>query len=445
MNPSTLYRPVWAEGVMLSQQHMQAQEAYLDAQAARRYRTLHAGSYGFDRLEFDLSALSHNCLAINYLTCIFENGSLLEFTASPGRELQLQLPDELEVGEVMLALPANRAVDNIDGYPDRGQLAGFRADFLDLPDYHDPERRREVMVALPNISLLMDAPAAGEFDCLPCCRLRRNSQGGIVLDPDFVPPLLNLRASPYLSGWLTRQIYSLEGKIVELCRGERECGQVGQAGAENSIPLLLQVLKPAQAVLTHFQSLQQLHPESLFVEMVRLLAALPSMEPTPAIDSLPNYQHKQLGPVFAALEQLLQQKLGGLTIEQAHPLVFERHSDALYQIAHIDRSYFQQCDFYLAVYVESADTQWIESFANQVKVGSGQQIEMIVASALKGAGVSHCQRPPDRLRIKSGYEYFRLEPFGKFWQAVADEQSLACFVPLSLQQACIELLTVDKE
>ena len=446
MSLSTRYRPVWAEGVLLSQQHMQSQEAYLDARESRRYRTLQTSGYGFDRMEIDLAELSCNRLTVKHFMCIFESGTLLEFSASPGRELQLHLPEQFEGGEVLLALPANRAVDSIDGYPERGQLAGYSADFIEMPDFNDPARCREVMVALPNVRLLTDIPVSGDFDCLPCCRLCRDSQGGIVLDPDFVPPVLNCHASPYLSGWLTRQIHSLDGKVGELFRREATDGQINPHGAGQSQHLLLlPVLNSALAVLNHYLSLRQLHPSVLFTEVVRLLASLPSTDAAPSPLTFPTYEHNRLGAVFALLEQLLQQQLGALILNQARPLVLERHSDALYQVSGIDRRFFHECDFYLAVYVESADTQWIDGFACQVKIGPCQQMEMIVASALQGAGVSHCQRPPDTLRVKSGYEYFRLEPFGKFWQAMVDEQSLACFVPLSLQQARIELITVNKE
>ena len=68
----------------------------------------------------------------------------------------------------------------------------------------------------------------------------------------------------------------------------------------------------------------------------------------------------------------------------------------------------------------------------------------MIASSLPGVSLSHCQRPPNRLAIKSGYEYFRVEPHGSSWQQVLEEQSLSLFVPFDLQSATIDIVTVNR-
>jgi len=125
-------------------------------------------------------------------------------------------------------------------------------------------------------------------------------------------------------------------------------------------------------------------------------------------------------------------------------LKLEKISDALYQVSTIDSALLANNDFYLAVYFDASDSKWIDTFGEQVKIGSADKIDIIVSSALNGLSVSHCQRTPNKLAVKSGYEYFRLEPHGDIWQQIVDEQSLAAFVPYSLQQANIEIVTVDK-
>ena len=52
---------------------------------------------------------------------------------------------------------------------------------------------------------------------------------------------------------------------------------------------------------------------------------------------------------------------------------------------------------------------------------------------------THSQRTPNKLAIKSGYEYFRINP-GFAWEQVLEELALSIFVPQSLQSATIEIV-----
>ena len=129
---------------------------------------------------------------------------------------------------------------------------------------------------------------------------------------------------------------------------------------------------------------------------------------------------------------------------QSAEIQLHRESDTNYVVDNIDRILFDKNQFYLAVSQESDNLDWIDQFTRQIKIASQQSIDDVLTSALSGVKVTHLQRPPIKLPMKSGYEYFYLEPFGEFWQRVIKDRSLAIFLSQKFYQAKIELILIEE-
>ena len=125
-------------------------------------------------------------------------------------------------------------------------------------------------------------------------------------------------------------------------------------------------------------------------------------------------------------------------------LSLKRENDNLYGVDSIDSKILQDATLFLAVMSDTADPTWTEQFIRQIKVGSQANLDAIIASALPGVNLTHTQRPPNKLPVKTGYEYFRIEPKGEFWAQIVSERSLNVFVPHAFSQAKIELVMVDE-
>ena len=235
-------------------------------------------------------------------------------------------------------------------------------------------------------------------------------------------------------------------KKVNVLLGRRKnFGSVTDFGPnEMNSFLLLNAMAPSAKRLDHLKSLQLVHPERLYCELVDLISSVSMFEHSDLVSQIPPYQHKQLTHVFGTLDILLSKLLEGVVPKKMAGLKLEKVSNAIYQVATIDSAIFDNNDFYLAVYFESEDTKWIDTFSDQVKVGATEKLEIMIASALAGVQLTHCQRPPNKLAIKSGYEYFRLEAHGFIWQQIIEEQSLSLFIPFGLQAAQVEIVTVAR-
>ncbi len=443
---SVAKKPIWAEGVLLGQQHFQLFDQYQEQMHAQRQLMQSPCAYGFKRINLDTSALARGDLRVLGVDFVLESGRYLTFSRTATTELNLTLPQDQESCTVYVGMAANQVSSGISGYNNTGQLSAYQAQFSDISDIHDPSRTREVMVAEPKLVLFTDADSKTYFEVLPLCKVVRGEDGHFVIDDTFVPPLLDISASTYLSELLNRTDNLVNAKANVLLNRRQGLGAVNDFGPnEMNSFLLLSALQPSAKILSHLKQLHCVHPERLYSEFIQLLSRISLFEHSQLIEALPAYQHQNLSEVFVQFDRLVTQLLEGVVPKKMSGLRLEKISDALYQIATIDSAQLAHNDFYLAVYFESSDSKWIDTFGEQVKVCSVEKIDMIVSSALNGLPVSHCQRTPNKLAVKSGYEYFRLEPHGDIWQQIIDEQSLAVFIPFSLQQANVEIVIVDRQ
>lgn len=439
-------KPVWAEGVLLGQQHFQVFDDYQEYMHAKRQFTQSSLAYGFKHISVDQTALARGEVNVLKLDFVLESGRYVEFSRTTKNELVLPLPQDQESLIVYVGIASNGSASGISGYDNASQLAAYQAEYIDVTDLHDASRVREVMVAEPSLTLLTDTDAKTYFDILPLLKVVRGPDGLFSLDEKFVPPLLDISASSFLNDLLTRTNNLVSAKANVLLNRRQGLGSVTDFGPnEMNSFLLLSGLLPSAKILSHLKHIGHIHPERLYCELTELLSRISIFEHSQLIDTLPPYQHKNLTEVFSQFELLISQMLDGVVPKKMSGLKLTKVSDALYHLPTIDSSQITNNDFYLAVYYESSDSKWIDTFGEQVKVGSVENIEIIVASALNGVSVTHCQRPPNKLAVKSGYEYFRIEPHGDIWQQVMEEQSLAIFVPYHLQGANVEIVTVDKQ
>ncbi|WP_448565355.1 type VI secretion system baseplate subunit TssK [Thalassotalea ganghwensis] len=439
-------KPVWAEGVLLGQQHFQVFDQYQEYMQAKRQFAHSSLAYGFKSISIDHSALARGELTVLKLDFVLASGRYIEYSRTIDNELSLTLNQELETMMVYVGIASNDTTSGISGYDNSGQLSAFRAHYAEVNDVHDASRSREVMVAEPNLALFTDNETTNYFDVLPLFRLVRGEEGQFVVDERFIPPLIDISASPYLTSLLSRTNNLVNAKANVLIKRRQSLGSVTDFGPNelNSF-LLLSGLLPSAKMLTHLKQLLHVHPERLYCEFSTLISKISLFENSQLIEQLPPYHHNQLSDVFTRFDTLVSQLLDEVVPKKMSGLKLVKKSQALYQVDTIDSDQLAQNDFYLAVYYDAPDNQWIDNFADQVKVGSVENIETIVASALNGVAVTHCQRTPNKLAVKSGYEYFRLEPYGAVWQQIIEEQSIAVFVPYLLQSANVEIVSITKQ
>lgn len=441
-----LKKVIWAEGVFLGQQHFQQWDRYHESQRRMLARTINPFSWGLLSMDYSKEALSNAQFRLKSCEAVFPDGRFVAYDGRYAEPLVCDLTKATgERAAIYLALPDNNGVRGIAGYQEAGGLLAWSAVYEDVPDEHDAARKREVLLGRPNLHLLLDFDGRKDYVAIKLMEVARSGDGGFVPDADFMPAVCRIGASTALVESLRRIHEMVAAKVRILAERRKGFGGIADFGPnELSQFLLLQTLRPALSLLNHFRARPEMHPEPLYRELATLASALVSFRPDAQVSGVPPYAHHSPHEVFPQLESMLQALLADVMPQPMAGLKLERETDALYHASGVGGRVLDRCSLFLAALHESDDPGWIAMFGRQVKVGAREDIEMIVGSALTGVRLVHTQRPPNRLPIKSGYEYFRVEPRGEFWERVEEHQTLSVFLPRDFMNTRIELVAVEE-
>jgi type VI secretion system protein ImpJ len=204
-----------------------------------------------------------------------------------------------------------------------------------------------------------------------------------------------------------------------------------------------QILSKALVKLKHLVRYPETHPWHYFELLSELIAELAPLEKPSILLGMPEYQHTNVLSALKQLEDQLRTMLKEVVRATSAQVKLIKEFDGLYKATGLTKEKLTSENFYLAVYHESSDPAWVSEFATQAKIGSSDHIEMIVSSALSGVRLIHTQRPPNSVSVKSGYEYFRLESTGDYWNKIVETESLSVFLPYAFQNASVELVAVE--
>lgn len=436
---------LWAEGIFLGQQHFQQWDNYLEQQLQQHMRLAAPVCLGLQTLEIDEDALLNGQYRIQKVSGILPNRQWFNYNSYEGAGLNYKL--KANTGKniaIYLAVPENNQAIDITGYQNTNLNTKWKAQYRQVYDHFDSSREREVLFGQLNLKLLTDQDAQEGFCCLKIAEVLYSGGETFQLIQTFIPSSINLNASNQIRVLLTRWLEIISAKVRLLNeRRHQYNGDVSEFGHNNLEHfLLLQTLSRAFTCLSYYRQHLETHPQTLFFNVLELLGTLTTYNETFQLDGLPSYDHVNLTNSFSQLDLSLRNLLEAVMPTRMASLKLRRESDSLYLMDTIDSSLFHN-NFYLAVYFAAEDPQWIMQFARQIKIGSAQNIDGIVTSALPGVPIVHRQRPPNKLHIKTGYEYFSLEINNNFWEQIKQERSIGIFIPFNFINATVELVTVQ--
>jgi type VI secretion system protein ImpJ len=428
---------IWAEGILLGQQHFQQWEKFQQCDQQFRRQLLAPEEWGLIKLEVAEQDLISNKFIVRECQLIYSNGLLVNYQAAASA-LVCQLPENYNEKklDIYLGVPINEQAVGITGYQLNNIQTTWLTNYLNVADIYDQNRTREVLCAKLNLKLIAGVDSSGQYRTLKIAELIKNENNQFILDKTFIPASMLVQSSPYLVDLIAKIISEIHAKWQALVNRYSDNVDLVKL-------IILQILSSSIAHLSELKLKPCTHPRQIFSEL-RLLAAnlMPFTNDDPK--DIPQYRHEYLSLCFSEIEHIVRKALSAALPTSTAKISLIRKNDTLYCAENIDNTLLQQSDFFIAVYNPVLDTKWIDHFAQQIKVGCCSSIDRLIASAIVGVRVSHIQHPPAKLTIKPGYEYFYLEPFGVFWNAIKEERSLAVFLPTLFKDATVELVTTPR-
>lgn len=435
---------IWSEGMFLNPQHFQQQERYFERIVQVRCAALNPFAWGFESLHVDPQLLKLNKISISAAAGVFPDGTAFQFPEHDQPPELIEPPAPASDFVVYLGLPVategacESAVDLLD------RPVRFRVKEVSVKDNSSTEGEpAQVAVGQLKCRLLTDKDDRSGYTCLEIGRFVEAQPGrGLVLDPRFIPPVVDAQASVAIERYLTeladllhQRGEAITARLADVRRG---------GAAELSDYLLLQVINRYQPLIIHLSKTRGQTPIEVYRVLLQItgeIATFATEERRPP-NALPRYTHNTLGSGFDALMKLLRQYLSSVYEQKTVALTIETKKYGV-SIAHLqDPTLCSSARFVLAVGADLPEEVIRRRCPSHIKLGSVEQIRQLVNAALPGIALSSLAVTPRELPHRNGYCYFELDRRHPMWAQVEKSARLAMHVSGDLPNLVMELWAI---
>jgi type VI secretion system protein ImpJ len=439
---------LWTKGVLLSPQHFQTQDRFLEDLLEFHLSSLAFSAWGFSQLTIDREALAAGSFALSSAAGLLPDGLAFDMPGSdqapPPKPLEGAFAQDQESLDVYLALPEYRyGGRNVSGM-NQERDARYRAEELLRRDETTGQAERPIQVARRNFRIMFVGESLEGTSALRVARVRRSAAGAYELDPQFVPPLLNIEASDYVMSITRRLVEIVSAKSTALAGTRRQKNQsLADFGVADVASFwLLYTINSFFPELRHIYETRRGHPAELFRVMLGLTGALTTFSSTVHPRDLPSYDHENLSACLTRVDAQLRELLETVVPATAVSIPMKLVQPAVYAAALDQDRYLAAPQIYLAVTVDQRASEVPTRVPHLVKVSAAAQLETLIRQALPGVQLTYVARPPSAVPVKLNHHYFLLQRPSNEWDAIARSRNIAAYVPSEFVNPQLELVVV---
>lgn len=437
---------IWSKGTFLTPQHLQVQDRFIEDSLNFRLQALRFCAWGFSELTIDQEKLATGLLVVSRAAGVFPDGLLFDIPdsdlAPPSRPVAECFEPGVNNLPVYLTVPDLRPrgvnVSNRAG----GGNARYLAEISQFRDENTGASEKSIQVARKNFRLLVEGENRQGTTALRMANIERRDGGVFRLDPHFVPPLLNIKASEYLQGIVRGLVELLSTRSAQLSGARRQKNQslADFSAADIANFWLLYTVNSYFPIFNLLYETKQVHPEELYSAMMELAGTLTTFSSTMRPRDLPLYDHDDLGTRISQLDAKLRSLLETVVPTNVVSLPLKLVESSIYATALDDEKYLKDTRMYLAISTDNTEEEIIRKAPQLLKICSATHIDHLVKRALPGLQMTHVTNPPSAIPVKLKYQYFSLNQSGPAWEAVRRARNFAAFVPGDFPNPEMELL-----
>ncbi len=439
---------IWTKGTILTPQHLQSQDRFLENLLQFQVENLLFRPWGFGTLQISQEALAAGMLSISRASGILADGLAFEIpdsdAAPPPKPLAASFYADRMSVDFYLALPNYRERGLNVASKTRTASARYHADAESFRDENTGLSEKLVQVARKNFSILAEGESRDGYSTLRIARVSRTEAGVFKLDSRCVPPLLNFRVSSYLVAIARRlvEIVSARSSTIAGLRRQKNQSLADFTAADIANFWLLYTLNTALPTFRHLFEVRGGHPERLFAAMLSLAGTLTTFSLGIHPRDLPVYDHDDGGACFTDLDEKLRHLLETVVPGNFAALPLKQVQPAIYAASIDQDKYLANTRMYLAINAETSHAEIISRTPVLAKVCSANHIEHLVRQALPGVILTYVPSPPSAIPVKMNYHYFSLNQAGAAWEAIVRSRNLAAYIPADLANPQLELVIV---
>jgi len=433
--------------MFLRPQHFQQQELFFEQRIADALRAIHANPWGIQSGELDADALRSGLLRVDRMEAVYQDGTHVrapEHTPLPNARNLADIPQLGTDTIVFACLPTLNAFGgNISSGNSASRPARFSSSQVIVPDLFTHALETEITALHADVRILVEQENRDGYHCLPIARICKNATGTWTADDSYIPPLLTLEGSPALRIMVRRllDILLVKSQALSTTHRERVKSIVEYGTSDISSFWLLHTVNRAFPLLSHL-SLTGAHPETLYAALAQLCGELMTFSARLSIKDIPPYNHQDLPSVFEKIDAMLRELLETVVSDRyvVIPLVNTKPS---FFVGRLDSERLvEKVDFYLSVSTKLPTAQILDVVPTKLKMGSPDDVEKILNSALPGARLVHVLQTPAAMPVRVGNHYFAVEPQGQIFERMLKARSICIYVPQTLLELKLELIAV---
>jgi len=443
-------RVVWAEGIFLSPHHFQQQERYFENTLNQRVSVTSPFQWGFRRLLIEPDALLMGQISISEARGIFADGTVFNLPQNDPVPAVLDLSEQKQLAgkRVFIAVPSiqnnkaliNKRLDSQDNFR-------YNRIDIELMDYNEGDRSAESLeLASLNIKLVLEGENTKDDGNvrLPVAKIKEStSNGSLILDETFIPPIIDIKASNHLLSAVKQLISTLSVRATTLSERVVNVSQGGSNTIQNF--LLLQLFNRYEGLFKHYLALPFLHPEVMYRLLVQFEGELATYySATRRGNSSLMYRHDDLSQTFKIIDKVLKDYLSAVIEEAASPITIEDRRYGIKVATVHDKKLFKQAIFVLAVKADMPVDDLRGQFPKQTKIGTVENIRNLVNNQLPGISLSSLPVAPREIPIKRDFVYFQLEGNSPHWESLSASGGLAFHVSGDFPELELEFWAVRK-
>lgn len=460
---NSLKQPIfWHQGLFLQPHHFQYQDAWTSRLLSRHAELTVPWCWGFGVLKINDIALASRQVVIDDLVLRWQDGSLTE---APGnariesRRFELadfsQGPRTLYVGLRRYGQDhvSVQKYENLDAAAQADSRLIVPADPQEVPDRYasGPAGRVTLMTYVLRLFWEEEIGELDDYDLMPIARLEQNGEV-VRLAPRFVPPCLNLSASSALQQMLLELRDEVIGRARQLEVFKQPIANRSGEDGQFAPVLALSVLNRYGPQLAHLMEAGTTHPWIIYGVLRQLAGELSTFsdycdllgETRDSQKLVPTYPHIDSGSAFMAVTELIRRLLNEITIGPEMLVHFEPDdaSQNLYR-ADMPAAFFgPRHRYYLLAHSGLEPEALTERIVLEAKLGTPDQIEIMVTRSLPGIDMLPLQTLPLGMPRRAGSAYFRIESLSESWDNAVRDGRLTLFLPDSPPDLKLDLVVL---
>ncbi len=419
---------IWTEGMFLRPQHFQQQDRHFQTWVESRCGGLLGFSWGITRLEIDTQLLALGKFAISSCQGIFPDGTPFSIPDHDPAPIPLDIATSVKNQLVHLALPVRRTTGKeLSWEEDTSELSRYHLQEIEIKDLQSQSDQDSIQIQSGALwtRLRLSEQEQDAFVTIPIARvLERKEDKQVLLDEKFIASCLHSSASSQLCDY----IQELQGILHQ--RGEALAKRLGSPGAGGVAEivdfLLLQIINRNEPLFSHFTTLRQLPPETLYRTMLEIAGELSTItRPGHRPDSFPNYKHEDLQSCFEPLVIILREALSWVSESRAIAIPLEEHPHQIRTAIIQDRELLESAEFILAASAQVPTEKLRSQFPRQTTIATVEKLRDLVMAQVPGIKLRPLAVAPRQIPFHKGMTYFELEKTPKLWQELQKSGTIA--------------------